>query len=199
MRYDGAMTPARPATARGPATLDDLEGVPENKVGEIIDGELFVSPRPASRHARASSRLGMDLGPPFDRGRGGPGGWIILFEPELHLGPGPDALVPDLAGWRRERMPEMPDAAAFTLSPDWVCEVLSPSTEVLDRVRKLRVYGREQVGHVWLINPRTETLEVYRLGENETWTRVAAHHGAVTVHAEPFETHPLNLADLWER
>jgi hypothetical protein len=109
------------------ATYADLLGVPENQVGEIIDGELFTQPRPAAPHARAASRLGIDLGGPFDRGKGGPGGWIILYEPELHLHG--DALVPDLAGWRRERMPEMPHAAAFELAPDWVCDVLSPATQ----------------------------------------------------------------------
>jgi Uma2 family endonuclease len=113
------------------ATYEDLETVPPHCVGEIVEGELYVSPHPALPHVRATSRLGTWLGRPFDLGEGGPGGWVILLKPELHLGD--DALVPDLAGWRRERMPEMPHTAAFTLAPDWVCEVLSPSTVVLDR------------------------------------------------------------------
>src|SRR2546430_16369641 len=93
--------------AKRPATYEDLLQVPRDKVAEIVDGDLHVSPRPASRHALASSALGSELGPPFQRGRGGPGGWWIIDEPELQLGP--DVLVPDLAGWRRDRMPEFPD------------------------------------------------------------------------------------------
>ena len=133
------------------ATYEDLETVPPNCVGEIVDGELYVSPHPALPQVRATSRLGMLLGRPFDLGEGGPGGWIILLKPELHLGD--DALVPDLAGWSRERMPEMPDTAAFTLAPDWVCEVLSPSTAVLDREKKMKAYAREGVSHLWLVDP----------------------------------------------
>src|SRR5690606_30130204 len=118
-------------------------------------------PRPAAIHAVAASVLGGELSGPFHRGRGGPGGWVILDEPELHLGG--DVLVPDLAGWRRERMPEIPDAAGFELAPDWVCEVLSPSTEAVDRAQKVRLYAREGVAHVWLLNPRGRTLEVLAL------------------------------------
>src|SRR5690606_4669509 len=120
------------------------------------DGELSLSPRPSPRHADAASVLGMDLGTPFHRGRGGPGGWWILFEPELHLGP--EILVPDLAGWRRERMPQLPEEAFFTLAPDWLCEVLSPSTTQLDRVRKMPIYARNGVSHVWLLDPSAKTL-----------------------------------------
>src|SRR5690349_20268531 len=128
------------------ATYEDLETVPPNRVGEIVDGELYVSPRPALLHLRAAFRLGSLLGMPFDLGRGGPGGWIMLRKPELHLGD--DALVPDLTGWRRERMPQMPDTEAFTLAPDWVCEVVSPVTEVLDREKKMKAYAREGVSHL---------------------------------------------------
>ncbi|MCL2777658.1 MAG: Uma2 family endonuclease, partial [Polyangiaceae bacterium] len=100
-----------------PATYADLEALPPNMVGEILHGVLYAFPRPASRHARATSILGGELIAPFDRGKGGPGGWILLDEPELHFGA--DVLVPDIAGWRRERMPEMPDAPWFALAPDW--------------------------------------------------------------------------------
>lgn len=176
------------------ARYEDLAALPPHVVGEIVDGELHVSPRPASPHARASSVLGTELGGPFDRGRGGPGGWILLDEPELHLGP--DVLVTDLAGWRRERMPEVPRAAYFTLAPDWVCEVTSPSTARLDRVRKLRAYARERVLHVWLIDPDARTLEVYRL-EGERYVLLAQHEDAERVRAEPFEAIELELAALW--
>src|SRR4051812_44978930 len=106
-----------------PATAADLARLPPHVVGEIVDGVLQVSPRPASPHARAASTLQVDLGGPFDRGRGGPGGWWIVVEPELRFGA--DVVVPDLAGWRRERLPTWPDVPFFTLAPDWVCEVLS--------------------------------------------------------------------------
>src|SRR5918994_1136860 len=113
------------------ATYDDLLQVPPHRVAEIVDGELHVSPRPASRHALAASLIGSDLVGPFHQGRGGPGGWWILFEPEVHLGG--DVVVPNVAGWRRARLPEFPDTPAFTVAPDWVCEVVSPGTERLDR------------------------------------------------------------------
>src|SRR5262249_43277111 len=134
------------------ATYDDLCAVPDHLVAELIDGELFVSPRPALRHSLVTSRLGAQLGPAFDAPAGspdGPGGWMILYEPELHLGE--DVLVPDLAGWRRIRMPVIPNTSYATLAPDWVCEVLSPSNTALDRARKMPIYAREAVGHAWLI------------------------------------------------
>lgn len=122
---------------------------------------------------------------PVDRGNGGPGGWIILHEPELHLHG--DALVPDLAGWRRERMPQLPDVAAFELAPDWVCEVLSPSTQSHDRVKKMRVYPGESVGRVWLIDPSAQTLEVYR-AVNGGWLRSQIAQGREKLRAEPFRS-----------
>jgi Uma2 family endonuclease len=144
-----------------PATYDDLMKVPDIMVAEIVDGELHASPRPAPRHANATSAVASAVHPPYHHGRGGPGGWLILFEPELHLGR--NVLVPDVAGWRRARMPRLPAEAYFPLAPDWVCEVLSPSTASLDRVKKLAIYAREQVGHAWLIDPAARTLEVLRL------------------------------------
>src|SRR5258706_14438944 len=103
--------------ARRRATYADLLAVPENLIGEILEGEIVTQPRPAARHALVSSGLGAEIFGPFHRGRGGPGGWIILDEPELRLHG--DVLVPDLAGWRRERVPQLPDVAAFALAPDW--------------------------------------------------------------------------------
>jgi Uma2 family endonuclease len=181
-------------TRKQPATYQDLLRVPEHQVAEIVDGELFVSPRPAAPHALAASVLGADLGGPFHRGRDGPGGWWIVDEPELHLDA--DVLVPDLAGWRRERMPTFPKTAFFILAPDWICEVLSPSTERLDRARKLRVYARAGVDRVWLVNPTTRTLEVYRRVE-ERWLLVNAFEGEAVVRAEPFDAIELDLLPLW--
>lgn len=177
-----------------PVTYTDLEALPPNMVGEIIAGELYASPRPAVPHAVAASRLGGELIGPFDRGRGGPGGWIILFEPELHLSG--DVLVPDLAGWRRERLPKAPRAAAMTLAPDWLCEILSPSTEARDRSSKLPAYAREGVRHVWLLDPDVRTLEVFRL-EGEHYSLLGTHVGEARVHAEPFEALELELNALW--
>lgn len=179
-----------------PATYADLERLPPHTVGELVDGVLHAHPRPASRHARAASTLGEELGPPFNRGRGGPGGWIILDEPELHLAS--DVLVPDLAGWRRERMPEMPDVAAFELPPDWACEVLSESTSAFDRGDKLPIFAREKVGHVWFVDPIVKTLEVLRL-DGETYRILATHRDDAKVRAEPFGAIELELAALWAR
>jgi Uma2 family endonuclease len=134
------------------------------------------------------------LGPPFRRGRGGPGGWLLLFEPELHLEG--DILVPDLAGWRRERLSNIGDEAYFVLRPDWVCEVLSPSTEKLDRSVKLRSYARSGVPHAWLVNPLLRTLEVLRLTEGG-WLTVAVHSDRDRARAEPFDAIELDLALLW--
>jgi Uma2 family endonuclease len=190
------LTPQMPKVELGrPATYDDLVAVPDILVAEIVDGELWTSPRPALRHTLAHSRLMRELAPPFDGGRGGPGGWRILFEPELHLGD--HVVVPDLAGWRRERMPTVPDSAHATLAPDWVCEVMSPSTETLDRVRKLPIYASHGVVHVWLVSPVVRTLEVLRL-ETGRWSVLGTHAGNVTVRVEPFEAIAMELGTLWE-
>jgi len=184
-------------TARRRATYEDLLKVPETMVAEILDGELYATPRPAFPHARATSVMGSDLGGPFDRppgGPGGPGGWWILDEPELHLGP--DVVVPDLAGWRRERVLRLPNAAFFDVAPDWACEVVSPTTAGADRVRKMRIYARESVGHLWLVEPLARTLEVYRL-ESGRWVVASTHGGSECVRAEPFEAVELELTRWW--
>lgn len=178
-----------------PATYEDLMAAPDHLVAEILDGELYTSPRPAPRHALAHSCLGGLLLPPFALGHGGPGGWVILDEPELHLAR--DVLVPDLAGWRRERMPRLPETAYFPLAPDWVCEVVSPSTAAIDREKKLAIYAREGVGHAWLLDPIARTLEVLDLQDGR-WLMAATHGGNEVVRAEPFEAVGLDLAILWD-
>jgi Uma2 family endonuclease len=178
------------------ATYEDLLKVPDIFIAEILDGELIASPRPASPHARAASSLIQDVSP-FDRrtgGPSGPGGWRLLFEPELHLGA--DILVPDLAGWRRERMPVLHDVPYFELAPDWVCEVVSPSTGRIDRVRKMPIYAREQVKHLWLVDPLQRTLEVYRL-EGPRWVVASVHGDAEVVRVEPFEAIELDMFRWW--
>lgn len=179
-----------------PATYEDLVKLPDNQVAEIIDGELHASPRPAPPHAIAGSSIGALIATPYDLGRGGPGGWWILYEPEVHLGQ--DVLVPDWAGWRRSRMPHRPETAYFPLAPDWVCEVLSPSTVQIDRARKLDVYAREGVAHAWLIDPLAATLEILRL-EAGRWVLLGTHAGDEVVRAEPFPEIDLELALLWRK
>jgi Uma2 family endonuclease len=180
-----------------PASYEDLLALPEHVVGELVGGELHVAPRPSPRHAKAASLIGVVLGGAYQLGNGGPGGWIILDEPELHLRR--DVLVPDLAGWRRERMPEVPtDLSYVVLSPDWICEILSPSTAMLDRTKKLQIYAREQVPHVWFIEPIGQTLEVFRL-DGDTYRIASTAGGDDKVRAEPFDAIELDLAILWAR
>lgn len=183
--------------AQRTATYADLLAVPDHMVGEIVNGELVTSPRPSVLHAAVSSALGEELGPPFKRGKGGPGGWIILDEPELHFR-NREALVPDLAGWRRERLPEVPDTAAIDLAPDWVCEVLSPSTERLDRGDKRSIYARERVAYLWFVNPSTRLLEVLKL-DGDTYRVHATYSSDERVRAEPFDAIELDLGILWAR
>jgi Uma2 family endonuclease len=183
------------ATKLAPANYEDLLALPEHLVGEIINGMLYAHPRPTLPHARAATVLSGELQPPFGRGRGGPGGWIFLYEPELHLGP--HVLVPDLAGWRRERMPELPSTPFSVVAPDWLCEILSPGTAAVDRSEKLPLYARQGVTHSWLVDPTLKTLEVYRL-DGPTYRLVATHAGDASVHVEPFESFPLELGALWQ-
>ena len=183
---------ADPAIKR--ATYEDLLSAAPHRVAELIQGVLHTQPRPGGPHARAASVLGEELGPPFNRGRGGPGGWILLDEPELHLGD--HVLVPDLAGWRRERMPVVKDVAFFTLAPDWACEVMSKSTAKIDRAEKLPIYADHRVSHAWLVDPIARTLDVLRL-ENSRWSIVATHADDARVRVEPFDAIELELGALW--
>lgn len=159
-----------------------------------MDGQLHLHPRPALPHAAAASALSEELGPPFKRGRGGPGGWIIVFEPELHLAD--DILVPDLAGWRRDRLPVLPADPFMTLAPDWLCEVLSPTSAKTDRAGKLPIYARESVRHVWLLDPLQRTLETFRL-DGGHYTLLGVHADDAVVNCEPFEVFDLELSVLW--
>ena len=176
------------------ATYRDVLDAPAHMVAEIVRGALHLQPRPAIRHAVAGSSLGIEIGAPFQKGRGGPGGWWILDEPELHFGE--DILVPDLAGWRRERMPEYPDTPWFTLAPDWVCEILSPSTRKLDLEEKRPVYAREGVGHLWFVDPAARTLEAFAL-EGGAWTPAGAARENEPVRLPPFEAVTFPLGALW--
>lgn len=181
--------------AKRAASYADVLAAPDHLIAEVIDGELHLNPRPGVAHTAAASALGEELGPPFKRGRGGPGGWLIFDESELHLGA--DIVVPDLAAWRVERMGDMHDAPYLTLPPDWVCEVLSPRTAKYDRTDKLRIYAREQVRWAWLVEPLLRTLEALRW-ESDKWTLLGCWRDEARVRAEPFEAIELELGALWQ-
>jgi Uma2 family endonuclease len=182
------------APAQRFATYADLFDLPEHLIGEILHGQLITQPRPAPRHARSASIVGAELTAPFDQGRGGPGGWWILDASELHLGP--HILVPDLAGWRRERLPVIPESAYFELAPDWVCEVLSPGTARVDRVVKMPIYAAQDVAWLWMVDPDQRTLEVFRLLEGH-WLLEQTAQQDDEVAAPPFAEHRFSLGDLW--
>ncbi|MBC6442649.1 MAG: Uma2 family endonuclease [Rhodobacteraceae bacterium] len=186
-------TAARTARPGAPGYQDVLDA-PPHMVAQIIEGTLHTQPRPAPPHALASSGLGYEVTGPFGRGIGGPGGWWILDEPELHLGA--DILVPDLAGWRRKNMPRFPKTAFFTTPPDWVCEVLSPATKHIDLGPKRDIYAREGVSHIWFLDPDARTLDAFRLHTRQ-WHPIAALAGEADVSVPPFQAISFTLADLW--
>ena len=188
------MTKRAPSAAPRRATYQDVLDAPPEIVAEVVGGTLRTQPRPAALHARAGSGLGAKIGGPFDYDRDGPGGWWIIDEPELHLGD--DIVVPNLAGWRRERMPEYPDMAYFTIAPDWVCEVLSPSTRALDQGEKRTIYAREEVVYLWFVDTGVRTLEVFELSDGQ-WVLVDTLTGDAPVSLPPFEQISFSLGDLW--
>lgn len=181
--------------AKRQATYADLLDLPDNLVGEILHGQLHTQPRPAPKHARAYSSMTGNLWNPFDNGTGGPGGWWILGESELHLGS--NILMPDIVGWRRERMPALPDIAWFELRPDWVCEILSPSTAASDRAVKMPIYAREGVPHLWLVDPDARTLETYHLQHNGHWLLLETLQDDAPVKQAPFDAITFPLGSLW--
>jgi len=178
------------------ATYEDLCKVPDRFVSELLDGELYVSPRPAIPHANAEIVIGHDVFGRFGRPPGGdsPDGWWILFEPELHFGQ--NVLVPDVAGWRRERMPVLLPTAHIEMPPDWVCEILSPHTAAMDRLKKMRIYARAEVSFAWLVDPLARTVEVFRR-HGEFWTRIAAHGDDEHAALEPFASATFDLETWW--
>jgi Uma2 family endonuclease len=182
----------KPLIIRG-ATYQDVVDAPELMVAELIDGDMYAWPRPDGPHIETLSVLGMIIGSPYDRGHGGPGGWWIIDQPEVHLAG--QVLVPDLAGWRREQMPQIP-TEHFIISPDWVCEVLSPSTARIDRGKKMRIYAEHGVPWMWLIDPLTRIFEVFALVDTR-WSLFATYTGEDVVHAEPFPEAEIDLGSIW--
>lgn len=176
------------------ATYADLEAVPPHLVAEIIMGRLVTHPRPAPRHSVAAASLTMEIGGPYQKGRGGPGGWIFMTEPELHFGE--DVTVPELAGWKRERMSEMPPKAYIEVAADWLCGVLSPSAEKYDRGDKREIYARAGVRHLWLLDPRIKSIEAFALTEGR-WLLLGTYQGDEPVRIAPFGDVEIDLALLW--
>ena len=176
------------------ASYQEVLDAPPHMVAEVLAGTLHVQPRPAMRHAWASSILGGSLVNPFGRGSDGPGGWWIVDEPELHLGD--DIVVPDLAGWRRETMPEFPDSAYCTIPPDWACEVLSPSTRRIDQNEKRAIYARESVSHLWFVDPDAKTLEAFELNDGR-WVLLTTLADDAQVSLAPFDAISFPLDALW--
>lgn len=179
-----------------PTLYDELCALPEGMTGEILGGQLHSMPRPSGRHGIAEGALNIDLGGPFNFGRGGPGGWWIIPEPEIHFVRDTEVAVPDLAGWRRERMPKVPDDHRFEVVPDWVCEILSPSTARKDRFVKLPIYAKYGVAHAWLVDPDAHTLEAFELRESR-WLLIATLQDDAPVRVAPFDAIEFSLADLW--
>lgn len=177
------------------ATYDDLLAAPPAYKAELIFGELILQPQPKARHQAGLSALGMVIGPPFQRGVGGAGGWWIVYGPELHLGD--DVVVPDFGGWRRERLPDLPEGHVFEVAPDWVCEVLSPSTTMRDRNEKADIYAAAGVRHYWIIDPDSPLLEAFE-NQDGRWLRLKAFGPDDSVTAPPFGEVPFVLKTLWE-
>jgi Uma2 family endonuclease len=180
---------------RETATYADLEQVPENMVAELIDGDLYAWPRPSGPHTVAASRLGADILIAYDRGRRGPDGWWILDEPELHLDA--QVIVPDIAGWRRERLPGIPRNQVFSIPPDWICEVLSPSTAHVDMKQKMPIFAAHGVSWAWIVDPERRTLRANQL-VGGSWVVVAVFHDGAKVIAEPFPEVEIDLAWIWD-
>lgn len=175
---------------------EQLEALPEGLTGEILNGQLHTHPRPAGPHARAETELSIDIGSAYGRGRGGPGGWWIIVEPEIHFILDEEVTVPDLAGWRKERMPQIPEGHRFEVVPDWICEVLSPSTASKDREVKMPIYAHYGVAYAWLVDPKCHTLEAYALADGE-WQLLAEASGNDTIAVAPFAALQLDLSNLW--
>ena len=181
--------------AKKKATYEDLFNIPENMRGEIINGELIVTPRPSRKHGYVAATLIEEVGPPYHRGRGGPGGWIFIVEPEIILGE--HIIIPDVAGWKAERFPKEEEQNPISAVPDWVCEIISsPKGELYDRGEKMSIYAEYGVHHAWLINPAIRSLEAYRL-ESGRWSRLGVFGERKKVRVEPFQEIEFDLGDFW--
>jgi Uma2 family endonuclease len=180
-----------------PSLYEQLKALPEGLTGEILDGQIYTQPRPSLEHGYTETSLAEELVGPFQKGRGGgPGGWLIVVEPELHFIRDTEVDVPDLAGWRRTRLPVLPKGHRATVIPDWVCEILSPSTESKDRQIKMPIYAKYGVPHAWLIDPIARSLEAYAL-EAGAWREIGRFADSAQVRAAPFDAVTIDLGGLW--
>lgn len=177
-----------------PATYADVEAAPPHYIVELVGGRLHAMSRPRARHLRAESRLNAQLSTPYDWGEGGPGGWWILTEPEVHWELDTVVTVPDLAGWRKEKMSDLPGDHKFRVVPDWICEILSPSTRQYDLNEKMPLYAAYGAPYLWLVDPDDSTVRTYRLDNNQ-WTLTASFSGSEFISAEPFEAVSFRLFD----
>jgi Uma2 family endonuclease len=186
------MDPARKIPTRA-----DLEALPPGVKGEIIEGVLYTMTRPRGLHQKVNLRIGSDLDAPFDRGRGGPGGWWILPEPGIELPDTPE-ISPDLAGWKREHLLVLPDDTPITVVPDWVCEILSPTTRRHDLLIKKPYYAKVGVGHHWLVDLEARTVTSYRLDrERKLWVELGVFGDEREARIEPFADVALDVASWW--
>ncbi len=179
------------------AVYEDLYKIPDNMIGQIIGGELITMPRPSPRHIISASVLSSRISNPFHLGEGGPGGWVILYEPEIQLGS--DTFVPDIAGWKKERFGKIPETNWISVVPDWICEVLSPGTARIDRKKKMPIYARFGVRHLWLLDPSEKTLEIFSRLDDGGWRLMSVYSEDDKARAEPFQEIEINLNSLWEQ
>ncbi len=195
---DGVVQKAtvKPQAGRKPSLYEQLMALPEGLTGEIINGQLRTQPRPAWPHILAGSRLGADIEGAYGRGRGGPGGWWIIDEPEVHFVLDTEVTVPDIAGWRQERMPSPPEGHKIQVVPDWICEIFSPSTKSTDREEKMPLYANYGVRFAWFVDPKTRTLEAYEL-KDAKWTVINVFRDDDMVSVAPFDAIVIRLSDLW--
>ena len=183
--------------AKSISLYEQLEQLPESLTGQILNGQLYTHPRPNGKHILISSNVGAELHGPFQKGKNGPGGWWILQEPEVHLTLNSEVVVPDLAGWKKERLPEIPDTHKFTVIPDWICEIFSPSTESIDKEIKMPLYAKYGVKYLWLIHPIKKSLQAFKLTNNE-WILQGTFEGNDAISIEPFDSINIKLNDLME-
>ncbi len=181
-------------SAKKIATYADIEALPPHVVGELLYGSLVTHPRPMLAHAKAQISLAYELEGPFHRGKGGPGGWIFLAEPQLRLGS--HIAVPDIAGWRSERLVPFPKNASVDIAPDWICEILSDSTERYDRSEKRRIYGEQGVQYLWLLDPRSRVLECFTL-VSKHWMLTHTFNISSPVSAPPFSEISFDLEPIF--
>jgi Uma2 family endonuclease len=179
----------------GAPTLADLDALPPGTVGEIINGVLYTMTRPRARHQRTMTRIGSAVGEPFDMGHGGPGGWWIVTGPGIEL-PNTPEISPDVAGWRRERMPELPGDEPIRLVPDWVCEILSRTTRRHDQLIKMPYYAEVGVPYSWIVDLEARVLTAQRL-ESRHWVTIGTYSDETEARIAPFDAVPLNVADWW--